>query len=123
MNVDYKINKDFERCVYQLVNKYGEDFELLNGFHDSQLNFSDFLDSFVKKNLAEVSIDNNASSTGRDIVSLRLEKGKPSDKLIAFSKIFQEMKKRYGLAAAQEWLEMEWVGRQGSIAPLYHLLL
>ena len=110
MNVDYKLNKDFERCCRQLVDKYGEDFELLNGFHDSQLNFSDFLDSFVKKNLAEVSIDNNASSTGRDIVSLCLEKGKPSDKLIAFSKIFQEMKKRYGLTAAQEWLEMEWVG-------------
>ena len=110
MNVDYKLNKDFERCVQHLVMKYGEDFETLNGFHDSQLNFSDFIDSFVRKNLAEVSIDNNASSTGRDIVSLRLEKGKPSDKLIAFNKIFQEMKKRYGLQAAQEWLEMEWVG-------------
>lgn len=110
MNINLKLNKDFERCVQQLVMKYGEDFELLNGFHDSQLNFSDFLDSFVKKNLAEVSIDNNASSTGRDIVSLCLEKGKPSDKLIAFNKIFQEMKKRYGLSAAQEWLEMEWVG-------------
>lgn len=110
MNINLKLNKDFERCVQQLVMKYGEDFEMLNGFHDSQLNFSDFLDSFVKKNLAEVSIDNNASSTGRDIVSLCLEKGKPSDKLIAFNKIFQEMKKRYGLPAAQEWLEMEWIG-------------
>lgn len=110
MNIDFKLNKDFERCVQQLIVKYGEDFEILNGFHDSQLNFSDFLDSFVQKNLAEVSIDNNASSTCRDIVSLRLEKGKPSDKLIAFSKIFKEIKKRYGLAAAQEWLELEWVG-------------
>lgn len=110
MNVDLKLNKDFERCVQYLITKYGEDFELLNGFHDSQLNFSDFLDSFVKKNLAEVSIDNNASSTGRDIVSLRLEKGKPSDKLIAFNKIFKEIKKRYGLKSAQEWLELEWVG-------------
>lgn len=110
MNINLKLNKDFERCVQHLVAKYGEDFEVLNGFHESQLNFSDFIDSFVQKSLAEVSIDNNASSTGRDIVSLRLEKGKPSDKLIAFSKIFQEMKKRYGLAAAQEWLELEWVG-------------
>lgn len=110
MNVDLKLNKDFERCVESLVVKYGEDFEYLNGFHNSQLNFSDFIDSFVLKNLADVTIDNNASSYNKDIVSLRLEKGKPSDKLIAFSKIFQEIKKKYGLKTAQEWLETEWIG-------------
>jgi hypothetical protein len=97
MNIELKLNKDFERCVENLVAKYGEDFEILNGFHNSQLNFSDFIDSFVKKNLAEVTIDNNASASHKDIVSMRLEKSKPSDKLIAFSKIFMELKKRYGL--------------------------
>ena len=110
MNIDLKLNKDFERYVTTLVNEYGEDFEYLNGFHNSQLNFSDFIDSFVQKNLAEVSIDNNASSYSKDIVSLCLEKGKPSDKLIAFSKIFQELKKRWGLPTAQEWLRTEWLG-------------
>ena len=110
MNVELKLNKDFERCVETLVMKYGEDFEILNGFHNSQLNFSDFIDSFVKKNLSEVTIDNNASAAHKDIVSMRLEKSKPSDKLIAFSKIFMELKKRYGLNTAQEWLESEWVG-------------
>ena len=87
MNIELKLNKDFERCVESLVMKYGEDFEILNGFHNSQLNFSDFIDSFVKKNLAEVTIDNNASCSHKDIVSMRLEKSKPSDKLIAFSSI------------------------------------
>jgi ribonucleoside-triphosphate reductase len=110
MNIELKLNKDFERYLDTLIGEYGEDFELLNGFHNSQLNFSDFIDSFVRKNLAEVTIDNNASSYNKDIVSMRLEKGKPSDKLIAFSKIFQEMKKRWGLATAQEWLRTEWVG-------------
>lgn len=110
MNIALKLNKDFERCVENLVTKYGEDFEYLNGFHNSQLNFSDFIDSFVQKNLADVTIDNNASASHKDIVSMRLEKGKPSDKLIAFSKIFMEIKKRYGLKTAQEWLETEWIG-------------
>lgn len=110
MNIELKLNKDFVNCLNSLVIKYGEDFELLNGFHNSQLNFSDFMDSFVQKNLAEVTIDNNASASHKDIVSLCLEKGKPSDKLIAFSKIFQKMKQRYGLKTAQEWLETEWVG-------------
>jgi ribonucleoside-triphosphate reductase len=110
MNIELKLNKDFERYVDTLVSEYGEDFEYLNGFHNSQLNFSDFIDSFVKNNLSEVTIDNNASSYNKDIVSMRLEKSKPSDKLIAFSKIFQELKKRYGLATAQEWLRTEWIG-------------
>ena len=110
MNIALKLNKDFERCVENLVTKYGEDFEYLNGFHNSQLNFSDFIDSFVQKNLADVTIDNNASASHKDIVSMRLEKSKPSDKLIAFSKIFMEIKKRYGLKTAQEWLETEWIG-------------
>ena len=110
MDVNLKLNKDFERYVGVLVNEYGEDFELLNGFHNSQLNFSDFFDAFAEKNLAEVTIDNNASSAHKDIVSMRLEKSKPSDKLIAFSKIFQEMKKRWGLSTAQEWLRTEWIG-------------
>ena len=110
MNIELKLNKDFERYVDTLVSEYGEDFEYLNGFHNSQLNFSDFIDSFVKNNLSEVTIENNASSYNKDIVSMRLEKSKPSDKLIAFSKIFQELKKRYGLATAQEWLRTEWIG-------------
>lgn len=110
MNVELKLNKDFERFLDKLVADYGEDFEYLNGFHNSQLNFSDFIDSFVQKNLAEVTIDNNASSYHKDIVSMRLEKSKPSDKLIAFSKIFQELKKRWGLPTAQEWLRTEWTG-------------
>ena len=110
MNVDLKINKDFESYARLLSAEYGEDFELLNGFHDSQLNFSDFIDSFAKKNRAEVSIDNNAAAAQKDIVSLQLEKSKPSDKLIALSKIFQELKKRYGLKTAQEWLRQEWEG-------------
>ena len=39
MLIPIKMNKDFER-QFQLMNeKYGEDFELLNGFHESQLNF------------------------------------------------------------------------------------
>lgn len=110
MNIELKLNKDFERYLASLAVEYGEDFEVLNGFHNSQLNFSDFIDSFVRNNLAEVTIDNNASSYNKDIVSMRLEKSKPSDKLIAFSKIFQEIKKRYGLATAQEWLRTEWLG-------------
>ena len=110
MKVDYKFNKDFERTVEYLRDKYGEDFEILNGVHNSQLNFSDFIDAFVDKNVADVSIDSNANASHKDVASLRSEKGKSVDKLIVANKIFYEIKKKYGLRVAKEWLETEWVG-------------
>ena len=110
MEVNYKFNKDFERAIDNLRDKYGEDFEILNGVHNSQLNFSDFIDAFVDKNVADVSIDSNANASSKDVASLRSEKGKSVDKLIVANKIFYEIKKKYGLKTAKEWLETEWIG-------------
>lgn len=110
MNIELKFNKDFERAIDNLRDKYGEDFEILNGVHNSQLNFSDFIDAFVDKNIADVSIDSNANASSKDVASLRSEKSKSIDKLIVANKIFHEIKKKYGLKTAKEWLETEWVG-------------
>ena len=110
MNINIKVNKDFERALQNTVSKYGEDFEILNGFHESQLNYSDFIDGFVDKNVADVTIDANANASHRDICSLLGEKGKSEDKLFAFNKIFMEIKKKYGLRTAKEWLDAEYSG-------------
>lgn len=110
MNIPIKMNKDFEKTIGALYEKYGEDFEFLNGFHESQLNFSDFIDGFVDKKVADVTIDSNANASNKDIRSLISEKGKPLDKLFAFNKIFYEMKKRYNLRTAKDWLETEYNG-------------
>ena len=67
MNIPIKVNKDFEKSITSLTEKYGEDFEYLNGFHESQLNFSDFIDGFVDKNVADVTIDANANASNKDI--------------------------------------------------------
>lgn len=110
MNIPIKMTKDFEKSLISLSDKYGEDFEYLNGFHESQLNFSDFIDGFVDKNVADVTIDANANASNKDIRSLLTEKGKSHDKLFAFNKIFYEMKKRFNLRTAREWLETEYNG-------------
>lgn len=104
------MNKDFLRSFKIVSDEYGEDFELLNGVHEFQLNFSDFIDAFVDKNVADVTIDANANASNKDIRSLMSEKGKSNDKLIAFNKIFYEIKKKYGLKTAKEWLETEYNG-------------
>lgn len=110
MDIELKFNKDFERALETLREKYGEDFEILNGIHNSQMNFSDFIDAFVDKNVADVTIDANANASSKDIASFRTEKGKSIDKVIAANKIFYEIKKKYGLKTAKEWLETEYTG-------------
>jgi ribonucleoside-triphosphate reductase len=110
MNIELRFNKDFERALNNLKEKYGEDFEILNGIHDTQMNFSDFINAFVDKNVADVTIDSNANASNKDIASFRTEKGKSIDKIIAANKIFYEIKKKYGLKTAKEWLETEYIG-------------
>ena len=110
MKVPIKVDRDFEKTMVALGEKYGEDFEFLNGFHESQLNFSDFIDGFIDKKVADVTIDANANASNKDIRSLLNEKGKSHDKLFAFSKIFYELKKRYNLTTAKNWLETEYNG-------------
>lgn len=110
MDIRIKLNKDFEKNLNVIDERYGEDFELLNGFHESQLNFSDFVDSFVDKNVADVTIDANANAHHKDVCSLIGERGKSEDKLFAFNKIFYELKKKYGLRTAKEWLDAEYSG-------------
>lgn len=110
MDISIGMTKDFETTMKQLINKYGEDFEYLNGFHQSQINFSDFINGFVDKNVADVTIDANANASNKDIRSLMSEKGKSLDKLFAFNKIFYELKKKYNIKTAREWIEGEYNG-------------
>ena len=56
MDIELKFNKDFERALEALREKYGEDFEILNGIHNSQMNFSDFIDAFVDRNVLEAEV-------------------------------------------------------------------
>ncbi len=110
MYIPIKVCKDFEISLNHMSCKYGEDFELLNGFHESQLNFSDFINGFIDKNVADVTIDASANASTKDIRSLIAEKGKSHDKLFGFNKIFYELKKKYGLKVARKWLETEYNG-------------
>jgi len=111
MNIKMKLNKNFVSCLNRLKEKYGEELERINGFHNENLNFNDFIDNFIdSNNVADVSIDANANSSTKDINTLKSDMMKPHLKLLAFNKIFYEITKKYGLATAEEWLETEWNG-------------
>jgi len=111
MNVDIKLGKDFSNQFQVMFELYGTEMARLNGFADDQLSYTDFIDNFVdKKSVADASIDGNANVGHKDIVTLENEMSKPHSKLLAFNKIFYELKKKYGYKVAKMWLQAEWDG-------------
>lgn len=112
MNINIKLDKDFVREFNKLRKEGGERLAELNGLGDAQLSYTDFIDNFVDKAVvADASIDGNANVGHKDIVSLENEMSKPHSKLLGFNKIFYEIKKKYDLETAREWLRDEWDGR------------
>ena len=111
MNINIQLNKNFITAYNKMQEKYGTDIAEINGFGDFQLSYTDFIDNFIDKNtVADASIDGNSNVSHKDIVTLEREMPKPHSKLLAFNKIYYEIQKKYGFSAANEWLEMEWIG-------------
>lgn len=109
MLIEIKLDKDFERYLNALKEEYGEEFSSLNGLSDDKLSYNDFLDSFISnKTVSDASIDGSSNVHTHDIATLRSEMSKPHEKLMAYSKIFHEMKKQFGLREAKKWLKLEW---------------
>ena len=109
MQLDVRLNADFERFFSKLQEEYGEDFVELNGLDQAHLSPTNFLDLFIRQStVADASVDGSSNVHQKDIVTLRSEKSKPQEKLIAYFKIFIEMKQKYGLKHAKKWFELEW---------------
>ena len=111
MYININLCKNFVTAYNRMQEKYGTDIAEINGFDDRQLSYTDFIDNFIdKKTVADASIDGNSNVNHKDIVTLEREMPKPHSKLLAFNKIYYEIQKKYGFKAANDWLEMEWVG-------------
>ncbi len=111
MQINLKLFELFSNQLKNLREKYGEKFSLMNGFDNSNLNFTDFIDNFVKSSsVADTTIDANANSTTLDIRTLLSDMVKPHNKLLSYNKIFKELTKKYGEDLACKWLEGEWNG-------------
>ena len=115
MNIKVKLDSDFSKKIIELDKKYGEEFTKMNGFHTSNLNFTEFIDNFTKDNssdssLADFTIDPNANNYMKDIPSMMREMNKAHSKLLSYNKIYYEMKKKYGIENANLWIEKEWNG-------------
>lgn len=78
MQKQISLSKNFESQLNKLREKYGTEFEYLNGLSDEQLSGTDFLNKFITTEVvADSSIDGNANIKKRDMVTLTKEMGKP----------------------------------------------
>ena len=111
MNIELNLNEDFSNKIKELSEKYGEDFEFMNGLSNSRLNFTDYIDNFLKnQNVVDVVMDSSSNSTTHDVRTMLADMVKPHNKLLSFNKIFTVLSKKYGLETANKWLEGEWSG-------------
>lgn len=109
MRINITTNKNFTTQYNRMQAKYGTEMAHLNGFDDSQLSYTDFIDNFIDNDtVADTSIDGNANVGHKDILTLLNEMPKPHKKLLSFNKIYYEMNKKYGFKDANKWLELEW---------------
>lgn len=111
MELNIKLDRNFTVAYNRMLKKYGPEFAKLNGFSDSQLSYTDFIDNFIdSETVADASVDGNANVGQKDIVTLINEMPKPHQKLLSFNKIYYELNKKYGHETADRWLEHEWDG-------------
>ena len=94
MDINIKLNKNFQTFFNKLCEKYGEEFEKLNGFSEDNFNLSGFIDNFIDStNTANSTIDANANVQSKDICNLINEIPKPYLKLLGYNKLFYEIQK------------------------------
>ena len=109
MNINIRLNKNFQTQLNKLDEKYGEDFRKLQGLNDEKLSYTDFIDGFIDSdNVANASVDASANVANKDIVTLLSEMSKPHQKLLAFNKLYYEIQKMYGFKTANKALESMW---------------
>ena len=74
MDLKIKLDRNFTIAFNKLLSEYGDNLAKLNGFSNSQLSYTDFIDNFVdKQTVADASIDGNANVGTKDICSLTSE--------------------------------------------------
>jgi len=111
VNINIKLDRNFQTQFNRLLGDYGTEIAKINGFGDQQLSYTDFIDNFIDSDtVADASVDGNSNVSHKDIVTLINEMPKPHQKLLAFNKIYYELNKKYGFKTANEWLKAEWIG-------------
>jgi len=111
MNIDIALDSDFSNTLINLKDSFGEDLAKINGFSNSSLNHTDFIDSFVDRpTVADSSVDPSSNVGRHDMPTLLGELPKSHKKLLSYNKIYYEIKKKHGKEIADAWLISDYDG-------------
>ena len=69
MKINIKTNKNFTTQYNKVIEKYGEEFELLNGLHDTQISASNSLSEFVIDDLIRQGAKIDAFGVGENLIT------------------------------------------------------
>lgn len=109
MQINVRLQKNFQTQWNKLEQEYGEQFSKLQGLDEIKLSFTDFMDNFVDSdNVANASVDSTSNISQKDIVTMMSEMSKPHQKMLAFHKLYCEIQKMYGFKVANEAFEKMW---------------
>lgn len=112
MHLVVDLDKDFENKLQELKKNYSYDYMKILGLKPQQMSFPTYIKDFVEsQNVFDNSIDGTSNSDKRDIVALLSEIDKPMLKLTVFNKIYSKIKNKYGIIAADKWLQSEYLGK------------
>ena len=93
MEINIRLGKNFTTQYNKLQAEFGTDIARINGFDDGQLSYTDFIDNFIDKDtVADASVDGNSNVGNKDMRTLMNEMPKPHRKLLAYNKIYYEIK-------------------------------
>jgi len=107
MQVQFSYQPEFDELLNKLEHKYGTDMLELEGL-GSNLDLDKFNKKFFSNDLVgDVSVDSNANVRSKHMGTYFTEVYKPFTKLNSLYVIWKELKKYYGKAIADEFIESE----------------
>lgn len=108
MYVRHSYDEDFEQLYLDLKDKYPKNIFQLEGIDESQLDMTQFSKNyFLKKNVADASVDQNANIQIKTVTTYKLEVHKGEDKLNSLYLLWKTAKKLWGTRYANKLVEEE----------------
>ena len=105
MKLEIQLDKDFENEFNRLKEIYPNEMFELEGLTEDKLDPTRFFKAFIHSdNVANASIDDNSNVNDININIMLNESDKPFKKLLAFNKVFIELKESFDLQTASKWL-------------------
>ena len=110
--IPISLDEEFERQFQEFKRNHSYDYIKISSLQPKQLDFVGYIKDFCEaNNQADNSADGTSNSSSKDVVALQHDINKPIFKMVAFNKIHEKLREKYGKEVANSWLESELIGK------------